>query len=419
MAMSANRVWTVLTPLAAALGLAGCANMQTAYRTFQPDMGQSVAIDAKQRVVYTVQKDYGEGKEWRAICAEPSPDVLSALSATAGLDASAAAKAIGLAFSSQEGAASIGLRTQTIQTLRDAMYRLCEGYASGAIDDTGFTRLQRRYQAVMLGLLAIEQLTGAVVAQQATLSGSGSARLGQSLVQISVLVTEAQTKKATTAADLALKKADTEAKKKAAETAKKTLDDATTTEARDKATKELTAANKAQTDAEEAQRKSAIAATAAEKDLESLETLRKEADRAAAIGGVTAALAPAQAASSPDVETRKEVAQRVESIVKTIVAVDYTRETCLDTVLSRNFRDAINPSKGTVANRSAEGAQTLAALQLRFCAYAMEQTALSDLAQTKSLTKGDSDAMRSLTDSLMKDLNLRNLVPFKAVPRTP
>lgn len=405
----------------------GCANWSSVYRDFKPDEGTSVSIDAKQRVVYSITKDYGDGKAWRAVCAEPSPDALSALSATLGLDAGSAAKALGLAFSSQEGAASIGLRTQTIQTLRDAMYRLCEGYASGAIDDTGFTRLQRRYQAVMLGLLAIEQLTGTVVAQQATLGSSGSARLGQSLTAVSALVTEAQTRKATTAADLAARKKLADEKKTGAEAAKKALDDLPASEQGDKRkalVEGLSKALKEQADADEAQRKAAIAATAAEKDLESLEILRKELDRATALGSVTAALAPAQSASAADGATRQSIAQRVENIVRLVVEFDYTRETCLDTITSRSFQSAVNPLLSKTDDRDARvrlaaNAQSLAALQLRFCAYAMEQSAIQRIAAQRAVTPGDLAAIQSTTTRMLQDLGLQGSSPLSQVPRSP
>jgi len=171
--------------------LAGCGNLQRQSRSFDTTGTNGITIDASQRAVYSVTKRYRGGTEWQAFCAEPSPDALSALASNLGLDASVAGKALGLAISSQDSTASIGLRTQTIQILRDAMYRLCEGYASGALDQIGFTRLQRRYLHIMLALLAIEQITGPVVAQQMALTSSAGATLGKSLGEISSLLSEA------------------------------------------------------------------------------------------------------------------------------------------------------------------------------------------------------------------------------------
>jgi hypothetical protein len=156
--------------------LQGCAIK--VFERFRLEDGTSVSIDAKQRVVLTSSREGREGRQTIA-CAEPSPDALAALSASAsGAFGNNSDKLIQAAFGSSESAAAIGLRTQTIQLLRDGMYRICEGYLSGGIDKAGFFALQRRYQNLMMGLLAIEQLTGAVKAGQATIGGAAAAGVG-------------------------------------------------------------------------------------------------------------------------------------------------------------------------------------------------------------------------------------------------
>lgn len=404
--------------------LSACANWNSAFRKFDVDKGESISIDAKQRVVYSIQKDYGDGKDWRAVCAEPSPDALSALSASLGLDAAAAAKSIGLAFSSQEGAASIGLRTQTIQTLRDSMYRLCEGYASGAIDDVGFTRLQRRYQAVMLGLLAIEQITGAVVARQASLGGNSSARLGQSLAQLTVLVTEARTKSVAALAALDTKNKELDDKKKDAIAKKEALDKVPATAAqadKDAAAKANADAQQAVAKAETAQREAAQALTIAKADLDSLETLRKELDRATAVASTAVAFGPALAASASG--SSEQIAQKVVDIVKGVVEFDYTRETCLDTITSRAFRSALNPREITVQGESKTSQPrvpnnqelSLAAVQLSFCAYAIEQASIERLARDQKLTPAVANALGESTRRLLMQLGLSQAETFKSL----
>ena len=142
--------------------LQGCATK--IYEKFNIDQGTSLSIDAKQRVVLTSVRRARDqvGSPYSTIsCAEPSPDALSAISAAvSGSFSPSPDKLIQAAFGNSETAASIGLRTQTIQLLRDGMYRICEGYLSGAIGKPEFVALQRRYQNLMMGLLAIEQLTG-------------------------------------------------------------------------------------------------------------------------------------------------------------------------------------------------------------------------------------------------------------------
>lgn len=132
----------------------------------------ALSIDAKQRIVLFSKPADSDG--YAISCAEPSPDALSALSSGVGFGAQYAKVLANLAVSQSESAASIGLRTQSIQLLRDGMYRLCEAFAARAIDGAEFNRQQRRYQNLMLSLLAIEQLTGAVVPRQVGL-GEGSA----------------------------------------------------------------------------------------------------------------------------------------------------------------------------------------------------------------------------------------------------
>lgn len=159
----------------------GCASYihKTLHYPSYPDADKNsidiLSIDAKQRVVVTTQRD-----RYRITCAEPSPDALSALSTSTSLGLQFDKKALANVASAISGsAASIGLRTQSIQLLRDGMYRTCEAYAAGAIDAAEYNRQQRRYQNLMLALLSVEQLTGPVVAQQVGLgSGSSSSAVG-------------------------------------------------------------------------------------------------------------------------------------------------------------------------------------------------------------------------------------------------
>lgn len=144
---------------------------------------ESYAIDVKQRVVFSQKRpsDNPDGKPTQiVVCAEPSPDALTVISASGGLSMNnpqtGTIANAGAALS--ENGAFVGLRTHSIQLLRDAMYRLCEGYAAGAVSAQNFQGMQRRYQSTMMGLIAIEQLTGPVVAGQALLTTSAAAQAG-------------------------------------------------------------------------------------------------------------------------------------------------------------------------------------------------------------------------------------------------
>ncbi len=186
-----KKTYLVAVSLVAPLLLQGCANLTTQSRQFTAHNSAAMTVDATQRSIFSVKKTYKNGAEWTAFCAEPSPDALIAFAAAGSGGASVAGKAIDLSLSQQQAVASIGLRTQTIQLLRDGMYRLCESYASGAIDDEDMVLLQRRYQHLMLGLLAIEQVTGPVTAQQVALGGQSAASIGKSLAEIAKVLAEA------------------------------------------------------------------------------------------------------------------------------------------------------------------------------------------------------------------------------------
>lgn len=214
-----------------------CANLDSIYRrtaVHRRYSGTSVDmlfVDAKQRAI-AIGSPTGGPLE---VCAEPSPDALSAYAASiSGEGQSEAVKAaIKAAFG--ESAGSFGLRTQSITLLRDYMYRICEAYRNGKYDSHQVAVIHRRFQTVMVGLLAIEQLTGAVVASQVGLVASAS--VGSNAEQIVTLTNkldDATTAKGTaeqnlrTASDAATKAATALKDAKAKE--QKLKDEATTPE---------------------------------------------------------------------------------------------------------------------------------------------------------------------------------------------
>jgi hypothetical protein len=164
----------------ATLLISACANLNTIERrtTLPGDNGEkaiAVHLDAKQRLVIS----HSSG----IYCAEPNPDALSAASSGQSASASAAGKGSGaLSLASQESAASIGLRTQSIQLQREVFYRLCEAYYNGGISQVQLGTLLSRSQDLTAVVLAVEQLTGAVTANQVILTGSAGSTSLASLV---------------------------------------------------------------------------------------------------------------------------------------------------------------------------------------------------------------------------------------------
>jgi TolA-binding protein len=84
----------------------------------------------------------------------------------------------------QESSSFVGLRTQSIQLLRDGLYRLCEGYMNGSLTAAQYDILMRRYQKYMIALLGIEQLSGVVRAPTVVIGTQGSAQAAQSISSI-------------------------------------------------------------------------------------------------------------------------------------------------------------------------------------------------------------------------------------------
>jgi len=166
------------------VSLAGCARFNSIQRNVDLTT-TSITIDAEQRVVIsapdptrTIGNHYA-----RIVCAEPSPDVLKVRGSnfSALLD-KAGKQDIELALSAAEAGQNIGLRTQSIQLLRDAMYRTCEGAAAGMIEKKEFEEIQERFQKLTAVLLATEQLTGAVQPRLApVLAVGGSSSTGQGI----------------------------------------------------------------------------------------------------------------------------------------------------------------------------------------------------------------------------------------------
>lgn len=181
-------MFKVLMTAAVTTVLVGCGNLNSVYRDFEVDKGVGAMVDIKQRAVIAstrVEKNGEVTKTRTVVCAEPSPDALSAYAAELSAKADTPGKTSAqLAAAFQESAAFVGLRTQSIQLLRDAMYRMCEAYMSGGLDETQYQLLLRRFQKNMVALLAVEQLTGAIRVPPVTINTQGQAEAARSLSSI-------------------------------------------------------------------------------------------------------------------------------------------------------------------------------------------------------------------------------------------
>lgn len=287
-----------------------------------------ILIDAKQRVVFPTNHELkgADGQKtavFRAFCAEPSPDALSALAAQFGASISIATKGEGsLTGGLAASAASIGLRTASIQTLRDSMYRQCEAFANGGMSRLSLETLQRRFQSTMVALLAIEQLTGAVRAPAVILNGATASSSAESIASLTQ-----QTESARTALDQA--NTDVTTKEQAATAA---ADKAKT--AADKAKADAgqqAVADKAKTEADAAAKELVAARTVADNRKQAFEAI--DASRRASLTAGGTAVAGGAATFAPttgglNAAAAASVSTAVTEIVRDTLALGYGREVC-------------------------------------------------------------------------------------------
>ena len=141
----------------------GNANWSSVYRTYSPESedgkrGTSALIDAKQRTIIAASRTNDV-----IVCAEPSPDALSAVSSSFSGSTSVSAQsspevALAMALALNEAAGQLR-RARTVQLLRDSLFRACEAYMNEAMDKIDYTRIANKYADATVTLLAIEQLT--------------------------------------------------------------------------------------------------------------------------------------------------------------------------------------------------------------------------------------------------------------------
>ena len=129
--------------------------------------------------------------ERQILCAEPSPDAMvtfsTALSTAIRGELAGQGSASGeLSRSLAETGRVLGERTPTIQLLRDNLYRACESYANGVVDNFGYALILNKIDDLMVTLVAVEALgrgtikesdvplvTGAIAAEEELQTAGG------------------------------------------------------------------------------------------------------------------------------------------------------------------------------------------------------------------------------------------------------
>ena len=120
----------------------------------------AIALDARQRLVMVGRTGI--------YCTEPNPETMAAYAAALGSGAGLQADGAG-AGGSPSDIASIGLRTQSVTLMRDALYRLCEATANSKVSPLTAAQLLQQSQNLQAAIVAVEQLGGG-----ASAGGSGA-----------------------------------------------------------------------------------------------------------------------------------------------------------------------------------------------------------------------------------------------------
>ncbi len=220
------------------LGLTACANTPDAVlkqASLKP--GQIVATDSRLRIVSNVkigsQSIPGEVDPQTIYCAEPSPDVATAIASSFGGGLNVLGYGnTAISASQVEGLIQLGERTATIQLFRDKMYQTCLAYANGAISGTTYSFIMSRLDDTIVTLLLGETAGGAFGRSLASIGGeaksSASAKMSAlpgdiaNLDQRIAATTAAEEELRTAEKNLAEHKATEPAAGKEAEHAKRT-----------------------------------------------------------------------------------------------------------------------------------------------------------------------------------------------------
>lgn len=178
------RIGLITTIVASSLLVASCStidNWNSKFRTSSIGDGKTIFTDAKQRMITSLPIEPasrpGQVQPKRITCAEPSPDVVQAISETlsASLKVAVQNKGEGAVAFSRSAAASVaqlGERLATIQLLRDGMYRACEAYANGAVSSASYAVILSGYDDSMVTLVMGEWAVGAFGRSLANIGGA-------------------------------------------------------------------------------------------------------------------------------------------------------------------------------------------------------------------------------------------------------
>lgn len=146
--------------------------------------GLAIHLDALQRVVLAKSD---------IVCPEPAPGALQAYASALALGVNIPGVGGGEAQqASATNAASIGLRTNAVEVLRDYLFSLCLASYNGKITEFDYAHQLGQTQFLVLGLHAIEKLTGTVAAHQVALEMNANADASRNLIDTKAMLDRAR-----------------------------------------------------------------------------------------------------------------------------------------------------------------------------------------------------------------------------------
>jgi hypothetical protein len=159
--------------------LAGCNSVQQLWATHPSTLATAADTRFVNQIDAAPGSVPGQLQPHRISCAEPSPDIATAVSAAlrTTIEATRGTRSIeaGAAFAISRSIAELGERTATIQLLRDTLFRACEAYANGAISDVHYAMILSRYDSAVATLMSAEVAGRPSGPGRAQIGGSASA----------------------------------------------------------------------------------------------------------------------------------------------------------------------------------------------------------------------------------------------------
>ena len=138
--------------------LAGCCSPRQPTETSQAKTSAANEVIATEPDVSALGSIVSGLTPKSIVCREPNPETAEALVRAFAVEAPPPALQ-GAAPGDQDPTASLGLRSQSMVLIQDAMFRACEAYANGTIDREAYAAILKRYADAIV-ILMISDSTG-------------------------------------------------------------------------------------------------------------------------------------------------------------------------------------------------------------------------------------------------------------------